>query len=121
MANLGQLWQIAAGLFGLSGVVLGAIAAHALSDPHAAASVERAALYQIVHALALLLIASRPGTVAGLAGLAFTLGVLLFCGGIYLKYLAEQSWAGPITPIGGMALMAGWLLTVFARVPGTAQ
>jgi len=113
MTNLTQIWQIAAGFFGLTGVILGAVAAHALTDPHAAASVERAALYQIVHALALLFVAGRSGTMAGLAAAAFTLGILLFCGGIYLKYLAGQTWVGPVTPYGGMALMIGWLLTMF--------
>jgi len=114
MASLTQIWQIAAGFFGLTGVILGAVAAHALTDPHAAASVERATLYQIVHALALLFVAGRSGMMAGLAGLAFTLGILLFCGGIYLKYLVGQTWAGPVTPYGGMALMLGWLLTMLA-------
>jgi len=113
MANLTHYWQIAAGFFGLTGIILGAVAAHALADPQAAASVERAALYQIVHALALLWVAGRPGTLAGLSGIAFTLGIVLFCGGIYLKYLAGQSWAGPVTPYGGTALMIAWLLTIF--------
>jgi len=113
MSHFTPIWQIAAGLFGCTGIILGAVAAHALTDPHAAASVERAALYQIVHALALLLVSGRPGTLAGLAGAAFTLGIVLFCGGIYLKYLAGQSWAGPLTPYGGTALMIAWLLTIF--------
>jgi len=107
-------WRAAACLFGLTGVAVGAVAAHALTVPHAAAIVERASLYQILHAIVLLVIASQPGRVAALARMAFMLGVVLFCGGIYLKYLANQSWAGALTPYGGTALMAGWLFAACA-------
>lgn len=120
MQHPSPIWRAAAGLFGLGGVALGAIAAHAVSDPAAAAVVERASLYQILHALALLLIAGLPGRTAFLARLAFTLGILLFCGSIYLKYLAGLPWAGAYAPYGGSALMLGWLLTAFTRLNGLA-
>jgi len=110
-----SVWHLAAGAFGLTGVIMGAVAAHALADSYAAAVVERASLYQIVHAAVLLVLASQTGLWAYLARIAFTLGVVFFCGGIYLKYLAGQTWAGPYTPYGGMALMAGWLLAALTR------
>jgi len=108
------IWRAAACIFGLTGVSVGAVAAHALTAPHAAAIVERASLYQILHAIVLLVAAGQPGRLAGLARFAFTLGMVLFCGGIYLKFLANQSWAGPLTPYGGTALMAGWLFAALS-------
>jgi len=109
-------WRATACLFGLTGVAMGAAAAHALPDPHVASIVERASLHQILHAIVLLVIAKQPGRLASLARLAFALGIVLFCGGIYLKSLAAQSWAGPLTPYGGMAMMAGWLFTACASL-----
>jgi len=110
-------WRLAAGLLGLLGVALGAVAAHALADPHAAAVVERASLYQILHALALLAIAGLPGRLALLARWAFLAGIVLFCGSLYLRYLGGHEAAGSLAPYGGTALMLGWLLTGLARLP----
>lgn len=110
-------WRLAAGLLGLAGVAVGAVAAHALSDPHAAVVVERASLYQILHALALLAIASQPGRLALLARCAFLAGIVLFCGSLYLRYLGGHAAAGSLAPYGGTALMLGWLLAGLARWP----
>jgi len=110
-------WRLAAGLLGLTGVAVGAIAAHALADPHAATVVERASIYQILHALALLAIAGQPGRLALLARWAFLAGIALFCGGLYLRYLGGLPGAGALAPYGGMALMLGWLAAGLARWP----
>src|SRR5690606_26141701 len=110
-------WRLAAGLLGLAGVAIGAVAAHALADPHAATVVERASLYQILHAMALLVIAGQPGRFALAARCAFMVGIALFCGGLYLRYLGGLAPAGVLAPYGGMALMLGWLLAGLARWP----
>jgi len=109
-----HLWRVAACLLGLTGVAVGAVAAHALADPDAASTVARAALYQLLHAIVLLVIAGQAGRIAALARLAFVLGIVLFCGGIYLKFLAGLAWVGALTPYGGTALMLGWLLAACA-------
>ena len=114
-STVSPAWRIAAGLFGLTGVAMGAIAAHALSDPAASIAAERASLYQILHALALLYIANQPGRLASCARSALTLGVLFFCGGIYLKYMGHYPWAGSLAPYGGTAFMIGWLFIALAR------
>jgi len=111
---MSAFWRATACLFGLTGVAIGAIAAHALADPYAASTVARASLYQLLHAIVLLVIAQQAGRFAALACAAFALGVVMFCGGIYLKFLANQLWAGALTPYGGTALMAGWLLAACA-------
>jgi uncharacterized membrane protein YgdD (TMEM256/DUF423 family) len=65
------------------------------------------------HALALLLLAlllSRNSSGAGaLSGWAFTIGIVVFSGSLYLMLLTDQRWLGAITPIGGVAFLVGWL------------
>ena len=103
-------WRVIAALLGLSGVALAAVAAHAIADPKAAQAVERAALMQLVHALLLLYATSLSGPFPRLARWFTLTGVTLFCGGIYTKYLLGILAAGTVAPVGGIALMLGWLM-----------
>jgi len=100
-------------LFGLFGVVLGALAAHGpvhdfLDQNHHLDLWRTALFYQWVHALALLAVgqgrSGRRGTV-----ICWLIGVVLFSGSLYLLALdSTQKWAGPLTPLGGLILIAGW-------------
>jgi uncharacterized membrane protein YgdD (TMEM256/DUF423 family) len=107
---------LSAVLAGLS-VAFGAFSAHALKaklSDHALSIFETGARYQMYHALGLLLVAillilaenSNPYLVA--AGIAFLVGILLFSGSLYALSLTGISWLGAITPIGGVAFIAGW-------------
>jgi uncharacterized membrane protein YgdD (TMEM256/DUF423 family) len=101
-------------VFGFLGVAAGAFGAHALRahlPPDLLAVFETAARYQMYHALALLFAsraASRGGGTA--AGWLFTAGITIFSGSLYLLALTGVRWLGAITPIGGVALLAGWLM-----------
>ena len=102
-------------VFGLLAVALGAFAAHGLRgslSPGELATFETGVRYQMYHALALLLVAalSRPAPPpwARTAALAFTLGITIFSGSLYLLVLAQLRWMGAITPIGGVAFLVGW-------------
>lgn len=125
--NIGQAWLGAGALFGGAGVVLGAFGAHALKSRLAEASLQTwqtAVSYQLVHALALLAVGilirlgaqagGAPDRLLGLAGGGFALGVLLFSGSLYLLALGGPRWLGPVTPLGGLAFIAGWLLLAVA-------
>ena len=103
-------WSVIAALLGLTGVALGAVAAHVVADPQAAQALERASLYQLIHALVLLYAAGLPGKAALLARLLLLTGIVLFCGSIELKYLFAVTQATAIAPTGGVALMLGWLM-----------
>jgi len=102
-------------LAGFTAVALGAFGAHALKTHMAAellAAFETGVRYQMYHALALFAAAwgasrwrSRWFAVAG--GL-FVAGMVLFSGSLYLLSLSGIRWVGLITPMGGMALLAGW-------------
>jgi uncharacterized membrane protein YgdD (TMEM256/DUF423 family) len=119
------LWMALGGLAGCSAVAMAAAAAHALPPkltPKALAAVQSAIQMQGWHAIALVLVAlwllragPLPFTVANLAGAAFAIGLLLFCGSVYLGDLAGLRF-GPTAPLGGILLMAGWLLLALSAV-----
>lgn len=105
-----------AAFFGFTGVGLGAFAAHALKSrlsPEYLAVFQTAVHYQMLHALALLalalLVRQLPGRLLLAAGYLFTLGVVLFSGSLYALTLSGISALGMITPMGGLAFLAGWL------------
>ena len=103
-------WGVTAALLGLTAVALGAIAAHAIAEAQAAQALERASLYQLIHALAILYATGLPGKAALLARSLLLIGIVLFCGSIELKYLFSLTQATAVAPAGGVALMLGWLM-----------
>lgn len=105
---------VAAALLGASGVMAGAFGAHALSDvlpPKDLAIWETAARYQLLHALAVLalVLAPTPARLL-LPGAVMVAGVLVFSGSLYALVLTNIRVLGAITPVGGLLLIAGWLL-----------
>jgi uncharacterized membrane protein YgdD (TMEM256/DUF423 family) len=110
-------------LSGLMSVGAGAFGAHALRHrlaPESLSVFETAARYQMYHALALLAVAwaaSRwPEAHPKWAGWCFVVGTVLFSGSLYTLALTGIRWLGAITPLGGIAFMAGWLcLALSAR------
>jgi uncharacterized membrane protein YgdD (TMEM256/DUF423 family) len=108
---------ITGSLFGALGVMIGAFGAHGLADLLEANNrldtFETAVKYHMYHALALLLTGilffNIPAKPLRLAGLFFTIGILIFSGSLYILCLTNISWLGAITPIGGLFLIAGWL------------
>ncbi len=113
-----RVWIGAGGIAGAGAVAMAAVAAHGRLEPAVLAQVQGAVQMQGWHALALLavgLLAARGGWAAQAAGMAFVLGVVLFCGAVY--GLALAGWHLPgVAPAGGMLLIAGWLLLVAAAV-----
>ncbi|MDA1073195.1 MAG: DUF423 domain-containing protein [Proteobacteria bacterium] len=105
--------------YGLTGVGLGAFGAHGLAglDPARLASWDNAVTYQLLHAVALLVIARFADNVAWrVAGWSFLTGVLLFSGSIYLLILGGPRILGPITPVGGVAFLIGWAALLYSAV-----
>ena len=98
------------------GVAAGAFGAHGLKDvltPDAKAIYQTAVFYQLIHGLALFVIAwlASIKPAEGLirtAGWAFLLGILLFSGSLYaLSLTGVRKW-GMVTPLGGLAFLIGW-------------
>ena len=110
-----RTWLFIAALNGALAVLAGAFAAHGLKGRLSAdmlAVFDTGARYHLAHALAMglaALAARVPG--AGLARKAaalFLAGIIFFCGSLYLLALTGMAILGAITPIGGLAFIAGW-------------
>ncbi len=114
---------LVAAIYGFTGVILGALGAHALQSCLTEAQLhawDTAVLYQLVHALALLALSiwyrQQPDRQLRLAGGGFAVGVALFSGSIYLLALGGPSWLGPVTPVGGVAMIFGWGVLVYRAI-----
>lgn len=120
---MSYLFIIIAAFFGLTAVVLGAAASHALrsklSEPLFNA-MQTGIQYQFYHTLVLFMVAllmiQMPSRWLLVSGWLFVAGMILFSGSLYLLALTGQSWFGPITPLGGLCLMAGWLSLAIAAI-----
>ena len=117
---------VLAGLSGAMSVGLGAFGAHALSarlTPALLATFETAVRYQFFHTLALIAVAVAitrwPASgLPVIAGWLFVAGMVIFSGSLYLLVLSGARWLGAITPIGGVAFIAGWLLLAWTAWRG---
>ncbi|MBK8496221.1 MAG: DUF423 domain-containing protein [Chitinophagaceae bacterium] len=115
-----------AALTGALSVALGAFAAHGLKDLLASENLqvfETAVRYQFYHVFALLatgiLYKEFPVRPMKMAGILFMTGMVLFSGSLYLLcYVKHQglplNWVGAVTPFGGAAFIAGWVLLFVA-------
>lgn len=110
-------------LFAGLSVVFGAFGAHALRSTLSAddlAIFETGVRYQFFHALALFVVAWATTvwdtSSVQAAGWAFTVGILVFSGSLYLLVLTDTRWLGAITPIGGAAFIVGWALLLWTAL-----
>lgn len=120
-----QFVLVAAGIYGILSVILGAFGAHAFKEilsPEKLVSFETGVRYQMYHAIILLIIGltlSFSSPLERWAAICFIIGVIFFSFSIYFLTFAEHwnlnlRFLGPITPIGGLFLIAGWgLLIIF--------
>jgi uncharacterized membrane protein YgdD (TMEM256/DUF423 family) len=118
-----RLYFAAGALSAFIGVAGGAFGAHALKtrlSPDMLAVFEVGVRYQMYHAFALLACAWAatrwPGTFVGAAAALFVAGTLIFSGSLYALALTGARWLGAITPLGGLAFLAGWLCLAAAAV-----
>lgn len=102
------------------GIIVGALAAHALRgvlEPRQLESLHTAVNYQLFNALGLLLVGllMRSDAAAGLGWVAVGLvaGIVCFSGGIYLMLAGAPRVLGLVTPLGGVLLIGSWLLLVW--------
>ena len=116
-----RTFLLAGALFAFVGVGLGAFAAHGLRGrlaPEMMAVFETGVRYHMYHALALVLtsivMARMSGWLVATAGWCFIAGILLFSGSLYALALSGVTILGAITPLGGLAFLAGWACLALA-------
>jgi uncharacterized membrane protein YgdD (TMEM256/DUF423 family) len=101
---------VVAALLGLACVGFGAFAAHGIADPRAQDLLRTGALYGFVHVLATFVAVPR----SRLAPPLFLAGVAIFSGSLWAMALGGPRVLGAVTPIGGLAFMAGWAALAWA-------
>jgi len=122
-----RIWLFIGGLNGALAVALGAIGAHALGPATSDATramFETAVRYHLIHSLALIAVAAllpqlpRPNgrRAVHAAGVAFTVGIVLFCGGLYALSGLNIAVGARLAPFGGSLLILGWLLLALAAL-----
>jgi len=118
---------VLSGIYGMVAVILGAFGAHGLKgklDPSSSDAFETAVRYQFYHALALMMIGLlysqlQSGALRSSA-VCIMLGTILFSGSLYFLSIrtilpfGELRFLGPVTPLGGLLLIIGWLLFIVA-------
>lgn len=110
-------------LFMFLGVASGAFGTHGLAGyfdnyPNLAGTYDTAVRYMVYHALTLFAVAwitnRWPGNWANAAGILFIIGIVIFSGSLFLLVFTRVNWLGAITPLGGMAFLAGWIAVMVA-------
>ena len=106
---------------GFLGVGLGAFGAHALKEKLVSGGYmdawQTAVMYHILHSVVLLALALVSLPRLNAAYWAIFIGIVVFCGSLYLMAIVGIAWLGAITPIGGIAFLAGWAL-IFLKSKG---
>lgn len=100
-------------------VGLGAFGAHALKARLGADAVgwwQTAVQYQMWHALALVVLGNLPSPVARLPALLLGGGAAVFSATLYAMALGGPHWLGAVTPLGGLAMIAGWGLLAWRAI-----
>lgn len=118
-----KYWILLGALNGFLAVAAGAFGAHGLKarvSPEMLTVFETAARYHMYHALALLAVgwvaSQAPSGAVNGAGWCFLAGIVVFSGSLYLLTFTGLRWLGAITPVGGTALLAGWVLLAIAAL-----
>jgi uncharacterized membrane protein YgdD (TMEM256/DUF423 family) len=119
---------ITASVFGALAVIAGAFGAHALKSVLAAEQLQTwqtAVQYQFYHVFALLFLAmfaQQNSNYTNVAFYLFTFGIIFFSGSLYMlsvRYALGWEWArflGPVTPIGGLLFISGWVTLILAAL-----
>ncbi|MDO6567412.1 DUF423 domain-containing protein [Alteromonas sp. 1_MG-2023] len=123
--GLSEIWLIAGILLAGSAVMLGAFGAHGLKailSPSALATFEVGVRYQMYHGLAIIALSALVSVVQvtwlNRVAALFVAGCVLFSGSVYLLSITGSKFFGPITPLGGLLMIIGWIMLLFAVVKG---
>lgn len=128
-----RFYLLTGAISGFLSVALGAFGAHGLKTivtPAMLTAYQTGVQYQFIHTLALLVLAilllilkTRPGVVKylKLSANLMLMGILFFSGSLYTMTFMSASggfpaWLGPITPIGGLAFIMGWIFLMVAAL-----
>ena len=119
-------WSAVGALLMALGVILGAFGAHALKgrlDAYSMSLWEKAVFYHFIHAMGVLVVAILPKTgtfserAASIVCVLLAAGIAIFSGSLYALAITGNRMLGAITPIGGVSMIAAWLLLGWYLLP----
>lgn len=118
-------WMAWGAIVAMAAVALGAFGAHGLKEslsPERLEIFHTGVRYQFYHAFALLFLglwakSSPENKMLSRAGIAFFIGIVLFSGSLYILSIRDLvnwpvNWLGPITPLGGVSFIVGWVFVL---------
>ncbi|MEO0446152.1 MAG: DUF423 domain-containing protein [Verrucomicrobiota bacterium] len=112
-------WVRVAAVLGACTVGLGALGAHGLEERLESAgrvgTWETATFWMAIHVLALLFLVGGSLAVRRWVPFVFVVGILLFSGSLFLLCLTGVTKWGAVTPLGGVAFLAGWIGVAFSK------
>jgi len=114
-----NIWITVAGVYGFLGVALGAFGAHILKEslpPQMMEIFKTATYYNLIHAVAILLIGLFENGKYFKSALFFSIGVFLFSFSLYFYAVTQNSYFAFITPLGGVSLILGWVTLIWESV-----
>lgn len=116
-------WLSIAAVFGFLGVAMGAFGTHGLKSiltPDLLTIFETGSRYCLIHAVVLLAVSIlhqiQPSSLINRAGWLFSFGILIFSGTLWTLAITNTRWLGAITPVGGLCLLLGWGLLLWAGI-----
>jgi uncharacterized membrane protein YgdD (TMEM256/DUF423 family) len=116
MSSVHARFAAAGALLAALGVGLGAFGAHTLKarlGPAALGWWETAVQYQMWHAIGLVALGALGGERMRAPASLLVAGIAIFCGSLYVMALTDMRWLGAVTPLGGVLMIAGWLLAAW--------
>ncbi|MGF1669697.1 MAG: DUF423 domain-containing protein [Balneolaceae bacterium] len=121
---MAQLFLIIGAVAMALAVGFGAFGAHIVQDiltPERYAVYKTAVEYHFYHAIGLLIVGVTAfhipeSHLLNWSGWLLLAGILIFSGSLYLLTLTDTSWLGAITPLGGFAFIAGWIVFALALI-----
>ncbi|WP_336779400.1 DUF423 domain-containing protein [Paenibacillus illinoisensis] len=113
-----RVWMTVGAIMTMLSVAIGAFGAHMLKEKIGADAIavyETGVQYHMIHALALLIVGLTAGQLGVSSKLKWAarllfIGIIVFSGSLYVLSITGIKVLGAITPIGGVAFIAGWLL-----------
>ncbi len=112
-------WILIAGLFGFTGVAIGAFGAHILSDKLSEKMFEvykTGVFYHLIHTVVITVIAFSSRKKFNLSASFFSVGIILFSFSLYLYSITGIIFFAMITPLGGISFLLGWIALMWKSI-----
>jgi len=112
-------WILIAGLFGFTGVAIGAFGAHILSDKLSEKMFDvykTGVFYHLIHTVVIAVIAFYSNKKFNLSAIFFSIGIILFSFSLYLYSITGLIFFAMITPLGGISFLLGWITLMWKAI-----